>query len=278
MMNILVWDNDLRNMWLYNAFRKHIATGEFATLVTTMVTAGVVGTLLFPGAGTLAGMMFGVAGGTISLFIPQDQKDALTEILQALRFGFFISGDDRGPLFHVNRDIIRLMYNSVSVGEPIPSMLVFNPRAGASQQLADVIVEKLFRYDSRLMLLINQKAQAAARGGTQDASDIDGRIQDFVQQTHAELEKLHGLYTSELEELSKILKDYPVLTDDNLVKYPKLSAISEYRKRIQKISLFLGIFVSTYERDMISDTKSYEGALNRFYIFGFNEDQLLKLL
>ncbi len=85
MGQILLDDDEMRAAWLYNTWRLHIATGQFVVLVGSMVSAGTVGTALFPGAGTLAGMMFGAVGGLVSMVVPEEIKEDMTDSLRFVR-------------------------------------------------------------------------------------------------------------------------------------------------------------------------------------------------
>jgi hypothetical protein len=76
---ILLFDDELRTLWLYNTWRLHVATGHFAVLVSSMVAASTVGTAIFPGAGTVAGMMFGVVGGLASMTVPEPIQANITD-------------------------------------------------------------------------------------------------------------------------------------------------------------------------------------------------------
>jgi hypothetical protein len=82
---ILLFNDDLRMMWLYNSWRLHVATGKFVVQVSSMVAAGAIGTALFPGAGTLAGMMFGAVGGAIPNLVPDEWKEDITEGFRTAR-------------------------------------------------------------------------------------------------------------------------------------------------------------------------------------------------
>ena len=88
---IVVTDHELRSLWLYNAWRMRIATGHFATLVSSMVSAGAVGTAVFPGAGTIAGLGFGAVGGVLSLAVPERGNARITDDLAATRINYQIA-------------------------------------------------------------------------------------------------------------------------------------------------------------------------------------------
>ena len=77
MAAILLTNDALREMWIYNTWRLMIATGGFATLIPCMIGAAMVGTAIFPGAGTIAGLGFGVIGALVATDLPTPIKDAL---------------------------------------------------------------------------------------------------------------------------------------------------------------------------------------------------------
>lgn len=84
MVYILLHASTLR-AWFDNTIRLRVMTGEFSTLLTSMIAAGAIGTAIFPGAGTLAGALFGLVGGVTAMFLPQGFKDSITDRFQDLR-------------------------------------------------------------------------------------------------------------------------------------------------------------------------------------------------
>ncbi len=84
-IKVALLDDQLRSQWFYNTWRLRIASGDFVVLVTSMVTAGAVGTALFPGAGTILGLTFGLVGGVVAMSIPQETKDQLSLGIKNLR-------------------------------------------------------------------------------------------------------------------------------------------------------------------------------------------------
>ena len=78
MTMIVLFDSKLRNQWIDKTWRLHILTGEFSTLLGAMIASGAIGTALCPGAGTLVGIIFGVAGGLSAMLIPPGIKDGIT--------------------------------------------------------------------------------------------------------------------------------------------------------------------------------------------------------
>ncbi|MGE3975480.1 MAG: hypothetical protein AB7F59_13225 [Bdellovibrionales bacterium] len=82
---ILLFENDLRQQWLYNTWRLKIASGSFVTLVASLAGASALGTTLFPGAGTILGAAFGFVGYGAFLAIPQEAKDFVTFSIELAR-------------------------------------------------------------------------------------------------------------------------------------------------------------------------------------------------
>jgi hypothetical protein len=79
--------------WIYNTWRLRLATGDFLTLVTGMVTGSVIaGSVVAPGAGSLAGFCVGTLGGLIggglTLVLPQSWKDSITSTLRVMRMNY----------------------------------------------------------------------------------------------------------------------------------------------------------------------------------------------
>lgn len=83
---------DLTGEWIYNTWRNRIATGEFLTLVTGMVTGGTVAGSLVPGAGNVAGFFLGlaggVAGGILTIAIPESWKHPITKSIRNQRLSY----------------------------------------------------------------------------------------------------------------------------------------------------------------------------------------------
>lgn len=283
MMTILIYDHDLRNMWLYNTWRNRIATGEFVTLITGMVGASIVGSALFPGAGTLAGMMFGITGGTIALFIPQENKDQITSTLQSARLGYRLLGDDRGPLFSIKRDAIGIMYDFVSRGRAIPADVEFraNSFTYANEQMANIFIERIFRLDSQIQVLMVQRDVAKKVGNSEKSEQFEMKMQELVKAYKQEIKNLNELYLAEVNRLDQILREFPILertSNISLIKYPQLGRIFTYRNQIMEVSRFINFFSRILEMNMLSTDRTHLPALNRFYIFGFSEKSLLALI
>lgn len=85
MLAIVIQNPHLRDCWFYNTWRLHIATGSFATLLGSTLAGSFAGTLLFPGGGTLVGMIFGIMGGAAAMLIPDEVKNQITYCIEACR-------------------------------------------------------------------------------------------------------------------------------------------------------------------------------------------------
>lgn len=82
MMSIFMSEKEL-SVWFDQTWRMRIATGDFAVMLSAMIASGVIGSMLFPGAGTVAGFMFGILGGAAAVATPQGFKDRITKAIQA---------------------------------------------------------------------------------------------------------------------------------------------------------------------------------------------------
>lgn len=281
MMEILVWDHDLRNLWLYNTWRNRIATGEFATLVGSMVGATFVGTLIFPGAGTLAGMAFGIAGGVISLYIPKDDKDAITDFFKDLRRAFWASGDDRGGLFNYKHTVLKILSRVIEDGEASPPLLLFNPNARAGDGIASITIEKLYAYESRLQITMVKMNTAFDHGNAVEAEELKQKAADIIKQYYIELDALDRVYSSEYEDLEAALAEYPNVRLDSpelAARYPQIKDILAYREKMRRLSGFMSTFTELIRVQMGQAESEYIAPLTRFYLFGFSEDAIYKLL
>lgn len=280
MLQILVHDHDLRNLWLYNTWRNRIATGDFVALVTAMVGASVLGTAIFPGAGTFAGMMFGIVGGLLVMFIPQDQKDQVTSGIQWLRFHFWKMGDDRGPLFDVRKDTLEIMFEVISTNRPWPPLLKYQPVANAGEKMMDVLIERIYRLESRLQSTTAMKTVALMAGNRLKASEFGAQQHQIITTYLSTLDDLEKIYRQSNEELDAALQEFPVLKDMNskkMMTYPELKNVLADRDRLEKISNFMSFFSRTIKGNMLARNQLYLPALNRFFMFGFSEDRLLQV-
>lgn len=133
MLKVLA-EKDKRDHWFDRTWRTRVMTGEFATFLTTMIASGAIGTVLFPGAGTLAGLMFGIVGAAVAVVVPQSAKDALTVGLKTARQATIWSS------LASNASEIRKRLSG-GTGSPLASLLEI--RHGLRDAYATIIFERL---------------------------------------------------------------------------------------------------------------------------------------
>lgn len=281
MVKILVKDDELRNLWLYNTWRTRIATGEFVTLVSSMTISSVIGTSLFPGAGTLGGMMFGVVGGVISIYVPEEKKDSITEVIQNFRSRFWLVGDDRGPLFNHKKSVLNLLMNCVPQQIDCPPLLQFNFKNTSVENMGSILFEKIFRYESRLQTLIGMRSLAQKNGQLEAQKTYELKINDIQEQYKSALGSLKSLYGSELQETISLYNDFklkPLMTNENIARYPQLGQFRDYGMKLVRIDAFISEFVSAGLSSMGKGDPDYMKSLYRFYFYGYSEKALMSVL
>lgn len=233
---ILLADDELRTNWLYNSWRLRIATGQFATIVTTMTASGLIGTALFPGAGTLAGMMFGAVGGVASIAIPGEVKESITNGFRGLRMAHnrlelksntrlideLIRG--RNPAYDAFETDIALVLSSATTeaGERMQfAIATIQDRSRIRENLMTVLLEA--DYDARATIKSLKEELANARQTLGDIEEFnDEAAKAWLRHTIAEDEKLiashtenivkiegamNRVYIAETENLERLLKD-----------------------------------------------------------------------
>ena len=87
-LKIALFNQDLRSAWLNNAIRTRYFNGKFMVMLSSTFAASAVGTAIFPGAGTLGGFMFGIAGAGVALIVPAPVTDRLTGVISGARIGW----------------------------------------------------------------------------------------------------------------------------------------------------------------------------------------------
>jgi uncharacterized damage-inducible protein DinB len=233
---IILADDELRTNWLYNSWRLRIATGQFATIVTTMTSAALIGTALFPGAGTLAGMMFGAIGGVAAIAIPGEVKESITDGFRGLRTAhnrlelksntFLIEELIRGrnPTYNAFETDIALALSSAATeaDERVQfAIATIQDRTRIRENLMTILLET--DYDDRAMIKRIEEELANAQ---QTLNSIDGLNDEtskaWLKQTIAEDEKLvasrtgniraienamNHVYAAETASLERLLKE-----------------------------------------------------------------------
>lgn len=281
MFKILVVDDDLRNTWLYNAWRNHIATGDFVTMVTAMATSSAVGTMMVPGAGTLTGMLFGCAGGLLTLAVSEQQKDDLTDVIQTMRASFWKAGDDRGGLFDYKRSITSLLMNCIPQHVKCPPLLRYGFKPGVAEELVTIQSDRIWRYDSRLHALLAMRDLAAKNHQTALIEDYGRRISDVRARYRIALFALRDVYHQEVADNLKIFREFhlaSLMTADNLKIYPQLREISTYLSKITALDQVFTQLCQTGLSSMENPSDDYIRTIYRFSFFRFSEVELFRTL
>lgn len=280
MFQILYYDHNLRNAWLYNTWRNHIATGDFAVIIASMVSASAIGTTLFPGAGTIAGMMFGLSGGFLSLFVPQETKDDLTGLMQSARLRFWMIGSDQGPFFSFKESVLNLINECVSQNQICPPLLEFNPQKFTFEKEVSITVDKIFSLYSRMEILNDQRLFSRKNGQIQMEKEQSDKLIKLIYAYKKELDVIASFYAMESKEMKNLLVRYPELSKKHDKKrYPQLAQIENYMTKIETLEKFFTKFKKIGNKYMLRPgdaNEAFKEALYRFHLFGFSEDKTLK--
>jgi hypothetical protein len=280
MMSILVYDHDLRNLWLYNAWRMKIATGEFVTLVSAMVGASALGSTIFPGAGTIAGLMFGLAGGVLSLFIPENIKEGISEKIQSARWGVLKLGSDDGGIFNVSEDVLKIAHGKLKNNEPLPPLLPFPSETVNWELRLNIVFERLFKCESRIDVLSGKMSLAQFAKNEKELAHLRDLMTELENTRHEIAMELAEFYKSKDERLAQLLSKYPVLNfnaPDNHNNF--LTDLRKLKDTLPKLTRFFEkISLSILSVNGNSADRPYMEILYRFYFFSYSEEQLLRAI
>lgn len=270
MADILVSDHELRGLWLYNAWRMRIATGHFATLVGSMVGAGVVGTALFPGAGTLTGLFFGLVGGTFALFIPEHIKDSLTDAFIASRIaiGEGRLGTVREELRSLNRNTREPVYfpDALRDGSYIQQAnRNFSLSRAYREGLMTARFEQLFRIYSQIKTLQGNRKVAKAAANEPAILEINRKVESLIQAFKRNLVMASEFYDHQL-------RLFETLRMNSSIKEIASATLQE-RDRLTAMSRSMKFLKSTLESGGDDSEVAYLGQvmLTKIYLLGFNE-------
>lgn len=289
MGRILFEDSDLRNNWLYNTWRLKIATGEFATLVTAMVSASVAGTAIFPGAGTLGGLMFGIAGGTLALFIPQKTKDSITTGLQEVRLRLNTAGklytnqaEIRDAIRRYNNNVQSLEFIKPGRPERYVSMLndekaalknsilpLILKRSEIRENVVNIFFERIYRSRTKLNKLVGQIQIASQSKNFAAIKDLDRQVADEERTFEDRLSSLREFYRSEqqtIEEIAKSITKYPEFTNELTPVVSRLKILDWSVNQVLEAIAF----------GDISQREAGTVVLNSFYLEAYTEGRVLR--
>lgn len=228
-LSIVFVESDLRIQWIYNAIRLRLAQGNFVILVSSMVSASAVGTSLFPGAGTYLGMMFGIVGGMMSIFVPERHKNYITYSIKEKWLVLLESFGGGTTAVSLNSGFDDDLHSSAS-GESLKKILV--DCTSYRQKVIDVYLENI--YQSYLAILANdEKVKGYRQTALQDPmkntsnmqSEIDFLFKDSTRAHRKLLEGLNHTVSFYLSEAGRF--------DSHKLKYsrnPKL--VSEFAQEV----------------------------------------------
>lgn len=277
----ILWENEkLRKRWLYNTWRFRVGTGEFTTLVLSMVTASGVGTTLFPGAGTIVGMMFGLTGGVLSMFIPEEIKDDITDLIKDGRESFWSLGMDYdGSLFKVRSQVIEIMANIAKSNEDMPSMLSYPARSEGKNRYLTVFFEKLYRIEEKRILL-SKKIELAKQANNKPAlREFESEDSELKASKIGILENITSYYKKEYDYLLNAIKGvrlFDYRDEKSLKKYPIIKDVFADFFKVEAIYQFFDAF-ETMALD-IEKEPLYLNYVARFCFMTFDEDELYSIL
>jgi hypothetical protein len=174
------------------------------------------------------------------------------------------------------------MYQSIQSGNPIPFQVEFPEFTLFSENMMDILVESMYQDESRLQLLKSLRRQASFARNIEKASQLSSEIDLIISRYRATADRVSRLYRQDLDDLNSALLEYPLLslsTDRKIHQNDeRLISVVKYKKNLEKLTAFTQEFAKTIEETLSSDEKPYLGALSRFYVYGFSERAVLKLL
>lgn len=277
---ILIHDHNLRNMFFYNTFRNRILTGEFITLVSSMIAASAVGSTVWPGGGTIGGVLFGLVGGVVWLFIPEGTKNSITHFMQSNVIRIMRSPiNNPGVMNHVTETV----HESLETDTEIPSGLVYwsYNHAEYYEVVITFFFEKFYRWETRLASLRANMEMAIEAGNEEVRRDL---YDDYIDALRA--------YTRSANRLRDFMREEVALAESQLELAPNMSRYYdeeipvvesfEYFVESRKLigEFFLETLLPSIQLTMESDIsrKEHMGILNRFKFFTFNKDAFYELL
>lgn len=167
MLTVLT-QSEKRAHWFDRTWRMRIMTGEFWSFLSASVATATLGTLLFPGAGTLVGWMFGVMGGAVTVFLPQAMKDEITSSLRGLRSGI-ANAQLRGNMVALEAAIDRIRFpNAVPEKKRLRNITtLLLERRKLREQIATITFEHV-----HFSLKKTKESGASSRSATQHLQNL----------------------------------------------------------------------------------------------------------
>lgn len=85
---ILQNENNYLVVWIYNALRHRILTGQFLTLIASLSVANTTGNLLIDAPRFSWSLVFNLIGATVATYTPESKKYSATQLFQRARLSF----------------------------------------------------------------------------------------------------------------------------------------------------------------------------------------------
>lgn len=280
MFKIVLIDSDLRSAWLYNTWRNRIATGQFVTMVTAMATSSAVGSLIFPGAGTIAGLMFGISGGLLALAVPENAKDRMTDWIQDARSKFWKLGNGESLFYDHIATVTNLLMKCIPQQIVCPPLLQYDFKSYAIEQTLTIASDRIRRYDLRLQELIGLKNAAIQSRQIGLVSDYKNEIRNIESRYKNALNDLKQVYATEFLRLQLALNSFQItgaLTESNYDRYPQLKSLYQRYDVVRKLNAAFTELTNAGEKSLECPTEDYLRLIYKFSIYGFKEKELLSV-
>lgn len=278
---ILFTNEELRKRWIFCAWRHRIATGHFVTLVGSMASASAIGTSMIPSAGTFWGLVFGLAGGVGSLYIPHHQKNKITDFIRNRRQDFWQIGiDTQDSFYSVRKDIIKIALRVVKNNETMPSLLKLNHQSFARDMYINPHIEKVYTLLEERFLKKNSYKQAleSKTAKPEVLHELAEEVEKLKERELEELIKITSFYKKQHTYLDNVLKKQGFdkhATPGNMRKYPILKDILLEYIRMQRLYHSFADMIELAKDSSAEDI--YLAIITNLYFFAFSENLFLDL-
>lgn len=288
MGQILLFNDDLRAAWIYNTWRLHVATGNFVVHVGAMVTAGAIGTALFPGAGTLAGIMFGAVGGIVTNAVPDDFKEGISDGLRMVR-----SSADEGRLREDRQQIEAWLEQQLTASDE-DFQGILKMQASMRSHVMTAFSEADFKRRSTIQALQHEAATASqtllqlkrdsrpiAVLYSSSPQGLEQSLQQTIKSDTAKIEqkkadiqqieiKMRDFYASEISDMAQLMKTASQAGSDNIAQAIKIE--------IGRLSLVLNSLGYVVREGVKLKDRDLSYWIQASNLNGFNEDRLITAL
>lgn len=289
--------------WIYNTWRLRLATGEFLTLVTGMVGGSVAaGSLLAPGAGTLAGFFVGSLGGLIggglTLLLPEELKASMTKGVRNVRSGYnqgvLLTYDkyifEVGRNFQSNRQMRMLPASYQTEGRMQTVTWALQQKRHHRNKALTAMFEEI--YDSKvksqeammIAAMALEKAQNSNASNADDLNQITTLMEESAEAAKFNQEKIKNQFTVLFKGLDQDLNSLKSLLNRSDIFFPSqfqdviLKHISNLEGVKQQIQLIAqGTSPETFPFFSLTEQESHglsvlsQNYLNIAHARGFDE-------